>query len=139
MIRLVTSLLIFSIVPCPLWCDSDTCCADDGLFFESSFQACPLDCTASCDCEEPATGSDHRAPCPCPNKSCQGVCGGAVIAKPIELSDNLESHSLPLNVVFTSSADNWIVFRAIGHEQYRHGSSDSFGRMLRTSHMSLLL
>lgn len=138
--RCLSLVMIAVVVACPMWCGSGLCCADQcGSKEQSSHQACPRHGSAGCCCEEPSPDNGDQSPCQCPNtKSCQGVCGGAVFEKPIELNDESGSVFSPLDDTEIFFATQLAECRSLDveHPWERHGGN--LGRFLRTLHMSSL-
>ena len=137
--RIVSVVQIVAIIACPLWCGNgwchaDTCCSVK----QPSDQFCPDHGTAKCCCKKSSSEHDNRGPCRCPNKTCQGVCGGAVFEKPVELNDASESHFLPVIDSEISFALQLSECHSLDAEHHFHGPSGNYGRFVRTLHMSFL-
>ncbi len=138
--RIVFLLQTVAIIACPLWCGNGLCCG--GQYRspkQSSHQACSVCETARCCHRNSLPDRDNRIPCRGPNNSsCQGVCGGAVFEKPIELNNVADSFFLPqidteVSFVLQLTACRW---RDIEYHSHCHGGN--YGRLLRILHMSLL-
>ena len=143
--RIVSPLLIIAIIACPLFCDSglcvSCCAASDAIVgqhvasldrVESPHQL------PSCCCE-PKAKPQNPPPCPAPieKKFCQGVCGGAVFEKPVELdlTAQLVAVLSDESSVFACHCDRG-TFGVAKHWLCDGGNQ---GRALRTWHGSLLL
>ncbi len=145
--RIVSLVLIASVVACPLSCGSGIChagqcCAVDGS--DPGRQCAKIAGTrhavADCDCcDIPSHERDEHGPPPCRGKTkCQGICGGAVFEKPHELAT--------ANVFFLpqlhSDDDTFVsllsVRRTNGFEITECVSSGNQGRFVRTLYMSLI-
>jgi hypothetical protein len=144
-VRIVSLIQIAAIIACPLWCSSGLChagqhCAIDGcsLMERTTPQFCPFHGTTRCCCNESSSPRNDHGPCRCPNKPCQGVCGGAVFDKPIELNDVRDSFFLPLIVTEISFALHVVECRSLDIEHHWHCHGGNHGRALRTLHMSFL-
>jgi hypothetical protein len=141
--RIVSLVLIAAIIACPLWCGNGLChagqcCADDACPLIE--QVCPIHDTAQCCCETSSSRENSpRGPRRCQNKACQGVCGGAVFEKPIELPDaSTDAFSLPLIVISIPFALQPAEHRLLGVEDLPLCHKGNHGRLLRTLHMSFL-
>lgn len=144
--RIVSLVLIAAVVACPLTCGNGLCHAGQCCSeMQASDQVCPAHGTAQCCCGRASSDEDHcpsgdRGPCRCPGKSsCQGVCGGAVFEKQIELDGASDSSFLSL-----VDTDTLLVTRVIerrtahGAEHHWHRRGGNHGRSLRALHMSFL-
>ncbi len=82
--RILSQILIAAVIACPLSCSSGMCLSDACGAPQGN---CSLNDSNHC-CQEtstaPESGSKH-VPDRCPIQSCQGVCGGAVFERPIEI------------------------------------------------------
>ncbi|MDP6443496.1 MAG: hypothetical protein QGG36_29290 [Pirellulaceae bacterium] len=134
--RTITTILIAALIACPLWCDNGSCHTGD----------CPTsDChgateapDACCRLHEDGDSQQREQPRPCPYPtSCQGICGGAVLEKPVELYDNTADYFLP-----TIDDDSQVAHRLIEESATTTGDGcyggGNFGRCLLTLHMSFL-
>lgn len=130
-------LLVASIVACPLGCYAGACCAQDrgaGDKFGAS-QSCCERCRHE---ETPSHSPEHpSAPAePCSEK-CQGICGGAVVEKHVELD------LAPLRSIDALCMDNAAQVDAIGiayspANSPPYGGDVLSGRNVRVLHKSLL-
>lgn len=156
--RIVALVQIAAIVACPLRCGSGLCYAEPCGSQEhasattSSPTTCGEDSSAHCCGNESilspananASANEHARdepsspPCPCSDSSCQGVCGGAVFAKPIDLSTVADSIFLPLVDAQVSVDSQFADSRSQIGEFHWRGSSGNHGRFVRTLHMSFL-
>lgn len=144
--RSVALVLISAIVVCPLWCGIGPCCAGRCSAKElidtaqrPSFECCTLHRVAGCCCETATPYSDKRLPVRCPDKSCQGVCGGAVFGKSVDLNGVLSLFVQPLDM-HTIAVMQPIAERRISNDAHRwktHGRNR--GYTLRVLHQSLLI
>ncbi len=139
--RTVSIALIAAVVACPLSCDIGLCnsgqCCSIGL---SSQQASPVHIAAECCCKDACSNSEQPEPCRRPSESfCQGVCGGAVFEKPVEIDDASESAML-FTVDTTDASGTRLLERHTTDHVGDHCCSHAgnVGRALRTLHMSLL-
>ncbi|MEX0818579.1 MAG: hypothetical protein WD070_03270, partial [Pirellulaceae bacterium] len=132
-----------AILACPLGCGSDWCIAGQCDGAEQSLsQACVIPASPGCCCDRIASAdSNHRCPSDAPCKSsCQGVCGGAVVARPSELNEasvaTVQPQVDPELAVFSRLAvhDSHHVWQPI-----HRLSAGNHGRSVRMLHMSLLL
>lgn len=147
--RIVVSVLILAILACPLWCGTRSChagqcCPVTQSATQSADAGCPDQGTASCCCaDESSDSDDDHGPRRCPNKSCQGVCGGAVTVKPFELDGVGRLLFRPLIEADASLAVQRADNRSLKVVPSGHGRSGiqgrgNQGRLLRTRHMSFL-
>ena len=90
--RIVSVALIVVVIACPMLCGKGRChaggcCADDRCGWDDALtKACELHGTVDCRCEDAPRQRGGDPPRNCPDKRiCQGVCGGAVLDKPVEL------------------------------------------------------
>ena len=140
--RCVSLILIAAIVVCPLRCGNGQCHADECcLATQPSDQVCPAHVTAHCCCQDSCPDNDDRVPRRCPSEtSCQGVCGGAVFEKLIELDDASDS-SFPPGIDTDTPLLTRLIEYSTTHraERHWHSHGGNNGRSLRTLHMSLLV
>jgi hypothetical protein len=139
--RFVVLVTIAALLACPMRCCDDQCSAAH-CCSSAPEVASPETCSAqgggACCCGKSASADGEDRPRPAPKKpSCQGVCGGAVLAKPAELPTDNEMICLPQidldGAIVTlpavrSSSGIAVVFPGEGNH----------GRLLRTLHMSFL-
>ena len=138
--RIVISVLILAIIACPLRCGKGSClaCQCDSMA-KSADYVCPDPGTASCCCPSKSSDNDDdHAPRPCSDKSCQGVCGGAVIQKPVELDGKDNSMSLPLIEANASITFQLTEAGSLDFVLQGRSGCGNHGRFLRTLHMSFL-
>jgi len=138
--RIVFLLQIVAIIACPLWCGNGLChggqCCSSK---QSSDQICPVHGTDRCCHTNSSPDRDNRGPCGYPNSSsCQGVCGGAVFEKPIELNDVSDSFFLPKIDTEFGFVSQLAGCRSLDVEHHRHCLGGNYGRLLRTLNMSFL-
>lgn len=143
--RLLSLLQIILLLACPLWCmsgecDRSCCAVTPGMTFG------PADCDAaqteccSCCCET-AAQQDEAPPAPQrrPGQSrCQGVCGGAVIEKPVELSSPSTWSLQVVTDAGTSAALQRTRLQRSDVDRHSIECDMTSGRTLRQIHMSLL-
>jgi len=138
--RAVSTVLITAIIACPMWCGDAPCQAGRCCSAEHfSHQACcPVHSTDDCCGKEKPSDPDNGEPSDAPDKSpCQGVCGGAVFAKPCELNVRVSSSFASFVAIESPVAVQSVISRAVGGEPFLDRGS-SHGRWLRTLHMSFL-
>lgn len=141
--RTVCLVLIAAVIACPLWCGNGLCragqCCPQGE--SQSSDVCPVHQTRICCCN-PASQDSQGDDQPCPTRSsetfCQGICGGAVFEKTVDVNKVARVLFLPL-----SDAQTPTVFRLCEHGHDRNGqhqcvSRVNHGRFVRTLHMSFL-
>lgn len=145
--RIVSLVQIAVVVACPMWCSSGLChagaCHGQSCCPSSSSpnQDSPLLLTESgCDCCKQRSHDAEKLPepQPCPIKTCQGVCGGAVLEKPIELDDALGSFFCPLNDGGFSCTHSFAECETGIRDHDWLGYCTSHGRRVRILHLSLL-
>ena len=135
--RIVSLVLIASVIACPLWCSKGLCCGDHQCSVKD--QLCAVPGTLEC-CTESSSSDDHDPfPCGCPKQSiCQGICGGAVFEKSIELdnvSDSL-TQLLPYTAIsFALQLTESGTFDVRDHLQCHRSN---YGRWLCTQHSTFL-
>ena len=132
--RMTVLAQIMAIVACPIWCGNGMCHAVQQCSAKSDSTAEPASC-----CEGSATtGEDSkRNPSPFPTTSCQGICGGAVFERPIELDAVSGSFWPSLIAVPTSDAPQLTECQSIDFEGHWHWQRANVGRALRNLYMSL--
>ena len=135
--RIVSLVQIATIIVCPMWCSSGLCHAGQCCSVKQSAadQVCPLHGTATC-CEK--SSHEDGVPCRYPNKPCQGICGGAVFEKPIELDDCSATFFLPLIHTDIFFAPQLADGAKLDAEHRCQCLGDNHGRSLRTLYMSYL-
>ena len=156
--RIVALVQIAAIIACPLRCGSDLCHAEPCGSQEHASPTnslpttCGEDSSAHCCCTERipsaananASANEHASdepspsPCPCSDSSCQGVCGGAVFAKPVEFSMVTDSIFLSMVDARVSVDSQFADSRSQIGEFHWRGSSGNQGRFVRTLHKSFL-
>ena len=140
--RTISLVLIAALIACPLWCNvafgSGQCCPTGE---SESVMVCgnePADCCGEKK-EAPlrAPHNDDR-PCPCETAGCQGICGGAVLQKSVQLDWVTVVVLLPL--IDEHASENLQLLDCCRHrlEQTPGGSGANHGRTVRTLHMSFL-
>lgn len=142
--RFVIILQIIAIVACPLACSSGWCCSNQNAVGGTAFSldgpappTCCAHCTSTrCD-DSPERPSETPAPGNCPEHQCQGICGGAVLEKPVELGTALGPHAI---LVDSSVAYQTLICtgRSLHPGQNTSGPATVYGCALRCLHMSLL-
>jgi hypothetical protein len=135
----ISIVMTAAIIACPMWCGSGLChdegCCAAGKLVE---QTIPAHDSARCCGGKGLPGDNSNCPpdTPC-ELSCQGVCGGAVLEKPCELTGEFESSVLPLVANETPVACQTAQGRTRDRDRFlQHGGNH--GRLLRTLHMSFL-
>lgn len=145
--RVVSLILIAAIIACPLCCGNGFC-----LFGQSAAQQLDSPHPASDHCcsasrSQPTGPSDEQRPSRCPpHSSCQGVCGGAVFEKTIDLDQTLASLGQPLpgtearldaRLIDANAMDSANAIDSTDR-QWQYWGSSNFGRSLRTLYLSYL-
>ena len=138
--HIVSLLQIVAIVVCPLGCGKGLCHAT--LKGEGK-QAAELVCLENrvpqcCCCCQKSSTPNKNTTVQSPENTCQGVCGGAVIDKPVELDlalfSILTSHlGTPVESPILITACRWLEVEHVGH-----GHGGNYGRFVRTIHRSFL-
>jgi hypothetical protein len=134
--RVITLIVIAAIIACPMWCASGlvSCCAT------GETQSDQVE-TAGCCCRHNSLGETNKPASDnhpkSPEKSCQGVCGGAVLEKPAQWNHGQDREFLLPLVCETSVAD------ALMGSPSQPAACDSLaggnlGHFLRKLHMSFL-
>ena len=138
--RIVSLVQIAAIIACPMWCDSGLCHAGQCCSVkQSAAQVCPVHGTAKCCCNQKShDNDDNRGPCRCPGKSCQGVCGGAVFEKPIEVNNASDSFLRPLVEAEISFPLQLAECPTLDVQHHWHCHGGNHGRFVRILHMSFL-
>lgn len=139
--RIVSLVQTAAIIACPMWCSSGLIHAAQCCTAEQSVAkaACTSGQTAACCCSETSRDNDdRRGRGQCPLKSCQGVCGGAVFEKPVELDDGWGSASCPLVEVEASFRLQLAECRMLDITVPRYCDAGNHGRFVRTLHSSFL-
>lgn len=102
--RIVSLVQIAALLACPMGCASGTCageaCPGGDAGTSSSETASTEASEQICNCCCNRSAEDQKTPVPqrCPDEaSCQGICGGAVVEKLVEL-DLPEFAFLPLTI-----------------------------------------
>jgi hypothetical protein len=141
--RTVSLVLIAAVIACPLWCGNGFCRADQCCSPEKSeaSSGCLVDGTQ--DCCRLKDGSDdyednQQCPCESSQNSCQGICGGAVLGKTIEVDES--SRVLLVRLIDACAAVTTRLVECSHHRYEQHccGSDSNYGRSVRTLHMSFL-
>jgi len=141
--RAISLLLTAAVVACPVCCAGGFCHAGQCRGTEQSPRESQRPCcrhgdSAGCRGERSSRDQNEPAPGKCPEgTTCQGVCGGAVFEKPCVLDDVTASFFLPLSDADISVACQVAHGDAFGVDDHTL-AGDSYGRFLRTLHMSLL-
>jgi hypothetical protein len=140
--RTVSLVLIAAIAACPMWCGAGLChgqCCSQGSSEAST--ASPLNETQNC-CHREESGSEHgnnqQGPRNSSQTSCQGICGGAVLEKTVEVDDSPDGLILALADAYAAVATRIVERSHRRFEQTCCGSGSNHGRFLRTLHMSFL-
>ena len=138
--RIISLVQIAAIIACPMWCSSGLCLADQCCSLKQpAEQVCPAHRSAKCCCcNQESDRDDNRSPCRCHDKSCQGVCGGAVFQKPIEVSHTSDGFLPFLNDVDFSFRAQSAECQMLNLEHPPFFHSGNHGRFMRALHMSLL-
>ena len=162
--KMVALAVIAAVVACPLWCSNGICCSAQCRAEKSQLERCQLErcqlercqlercrvdqqspnlvCsdrdTYGCD-SSPCDEDGDPGPCGCPQKlPCQGVCGGAVFEKNVELDDVSASAFVPLLNTEISLTPQLTERQAFDVRYRGHGHGGNFGRFLCTLHSLLL-
>jgi hypothetical protein len=130
--RVTAFVLALAVIACPLWCVGglchDSCCP--------AKQTTSVYCKKGC-CEQPAHSKGQLPAAPVDDSNCQGICGGAVFEKPVEVNVDTFCQFLPPAIVeapiawassLHASEDPWHICASPGNH----------GRYLRALHASLL-
>ena len=155
--RIVSIGLIAAVIACPVWCGGEVChtetCQPQAVSATSSLCAAPRAdgpcCPAGRHGENGHGENGHgenghgengqQPPCPCGSQSsCQGICGGAVLEKAVDINSLAEVLSLPLNDACAPVAARRVTCGHLGDGPPRRDSSANHGRCVRTLHMSFL-
>ena len=132
----VSIMLIVAIIACPLGCSNGFCQGHGNHFLSNSVEACIVD---EFDCCAQSPSHERRSPSNRPCKTlCPGICGGAVLERPIDLSEGLDTFS-NLETIDHPTArhrEHSNIQRA--HQPIFPGDRN-VGRSLRTLHESLLI
>lgn len=147
--RSVSLALVAAIVACPIWCHGGlcrvgSCCsAEPSPHQPSSAHSVTCCCCKGCselsDGDESLPGGDEPEPFRAPDKSsCQGVCGGAVLEKPVSLHHVSPSFFLPLGEAEALAFGHPTDRHFHGLADPGHGRRGNQGRFMRTLHSSLL-
>ncbi|MBM82619.1 MAG: hypothetical protein CMJ78_18810 [Planctomycetaceae bacterium] len=134
--KIVSLLLMTALIVCPVWCGDGFCiagqCCVDAKHEVPSSTVAP--CCADCD--------EEHGDLPCPSDSggvsCQGICGGAIVQKPVVLDHRSEDCFQPLIVDEAFSTARLTDCLNERTEQHCCGSGPNQGRSMRTLHMSFL-
>lgn len=136
--RTVSLAMIAAVIACPLWCGdgfAGLCCAEG----ESDLSGvCSHNATSDC-CERENRAPEHDddRQCPCESTACQGICGGAVLEKTVELNHAAFQVIVPL--IEEHASVNPQLAECGDHRAGQHcHSHDNYGRIVRTLHMSFL-
>lgn len=142
--RIVSLVLIAAVIACPLWCVDGlglaaACCGNQA---ETSSCCSGSSCCESAEshtCDLRPGGGQHPddQPCPCESTDCQGICGGAVLGKSIEL-DDVDAGFLTAFVDVYAPASAYLSADPLNVEQTHFRSDANHGRSVRTLHMSFL-
>ncbi len=135
--RTVPLVLIAAVIACPMWCGSGLCHAVNCCSaVEPPHQHCPGPGDTGGCCDKGPSDSNDESPCDAPRKSpCQGVCGGAVLDKPLELSDGIDpSSSQPIAAKMIAGCQAVACHIPDGDAFLPCGGN--YGRSLRTLYMS---
>ena len=141
--RLVSLVLIAAVIACPMWCGNGLCCASECYLSQdvdaagqASMEGKPNCC---CDDEIPSRRPDNRqSPPESTEFSCQGICGGAIFERSVDVDHGSHLHCLPLiddDAPVTAQLADCGSPRS---EQHRCRSDSNHGRFVRTLHMSYL-
>ncbi len=140
--RTVSLILIAAIVACPMWCGAGLCrgecCSQES---SEASTAAPFRGTRDC-CHLDEDGCEHgdhqQGPRNSSQTSCQGICGGAVFEKIVEVDDCPDVLFLPPVDVYAPITARIVECRHRCCEQNCCRSDSNHGRFLRTLHMSFL-
>lgn len=137
--RTIILTLITALIACPLWCTSGVaaCCDDDLALFQTSSSQLDGNLCKTCCCEQPTQDSNDCRPkndSSNSEKPCQGICGGAVVEKPVESNNTDHTTLLLLDTL------NWVSVDSLSSTEIftKSHSGHISGRFLRTLHMSFL-
>jgi len=160
--RTVSIGLIAAVIACPVWCSGGVChteaCHPQSVSAESDTCAahradgtcCPADGRCADERGADERGADERGadercedsqqpPCPCESQSsCQGICGGAVLEKGVDINSLAEMQVLPLNDACAPAAGRTVACGHLCHGPDCRKSPANHGRFVRTLHMSFL-
>ena len=138
--RFVSLILITVIIACPMWCGTGLLCHAGPPRVAHECEAAATDDHAcgpfkSCCDESEPTGDENV---PCPDQSCQGVCGGAVLQKFSELSKPQAAEWLSTADAEPSATAQRAGNRMIGCANRYWDTGSTEGHSLRALHMSWL-
>ena len=143
--RLVSLVLILTVIACPMSCSNGTCQVDQcGAHSECSLEeqscvSCPLHGSADGCTENSSQEHDKDVPSRCPDDtSCQGICGGAVFEKSCELNGPDSSIFLLMTAHHRSIASLLTQFRRVSAGQLHCFAAKNHGRFVRVLQMSFL-
>jgi hypothetical protein len=137
--RIVVLVTIAALIACQMrccdgQCPAANCCSSTPE--DSAHESCSGG--GACCCGRSTSADDEHRPRPAPKKpSCQGVCGGAVLAKPAELPNGKEMICL-LQIDLDGTIATLPVARSSSGIAIAFPGEGNHGRKLRTLHMSFL-
>ena len=139
--QVVSLLQIAALLVCPMSCGAGYCAdkACCGTIVQDSTDAGQASENSRGCCQpKPDREADHRSPIRRPESSCQGICGGAVFQKPVELNIGTAwaFACLADQTVLVSQSDLELRTPEAKYLQLLRGGNQ--GRLLRTRLMSFL-
>ena len=137
--RVVSLILMVAVFACPLWCSKGLCCSDHQISTEC--QTSDLDNCCLCPCESSPADTDDKQRCPyeIPTKSrCQGVCGGAVLEKSLELDGIGDALIQPFQSTGESLGTQPVNVDLLTILHHRFWPGKNYGRCVRVRHSSFL-
>ena len=139
--RTVSLLLIGALIACPMWCGEGPCIAglcgltgEHEVRKESEINKGTTGCCKGCHKEQ----SDQQIPSDCSEFSCQGICGGAILEKTVDVIHASPFFSQPPNERPAPVRARLADCANDGPEPHCRGSDGNHGRFVRTLHMSFL-
>lgn len=139
--RTVSLVLIAAVVACPMWCGTGSCNAGQccGEEASESDRVCTTnEAESRCCHHKPDSDDDQQCPTHSSPTSCQGVCGGAVLAKDVEVRGDSHVIILPLIDDHAAMPARLVECGRCRNEQHCCHSNANHGRVVRTLHMSFL-
>ena len=139
--RLFSLVLISAVIACPLWCGPGIGVAGPCCSLGSSTAAASCEAQGIPDgCCQEHVGEPLPVEPECPDEfcGCQGICGGAVLARPVEVDRNCETRLLPLVDVDSPVSSGFAGSWDYNSDFHCRGSGKNVGRFMRTLHKSFL-
>ena len=138
--RVVSLILMVAVFACPLWCSKGLCCSNHQISTEC--QISDLDIGSDCClCESSPAETDDKQRCPCeiPTKSrCQGVCGGAVLEKSLDLDGIGNAYFEPVQSAGESLGTQPVQIRLLPILHHDSWPGKNYGRCVRVRYSSFL-